>query len=278
MSNLSAIAPAGAVILLVTVTYASTPDPDVAPNLRDRLADVRDHAQSIEGYGLYLLLPHADRLDPENLLQDALPVQRKHLLDDPEIFRGRLVKVPVAFARTREFRPADRILWDRPAWAVTGLDPRQNNEPVTVILIDQPPTLQTFARVWAVGYFLKLRDAERQAPDPETGATNVTIPVLIGKLLPAVEGERGIARHIAAPCAAAILAIAYLLVRRAGRRPRSGGTGTYAPRRFEPAGQGETPAAQLDRIAGKEPAEALEILAAEDGSMPNDNPGKEPNA
>lgn len=252
--------------VLILICLAASEPPATRPEAvetasrRARLANVRDRTTSVEEHALYSLLPEAARLDPGATVEAALTVRRRYLMEEPELYRGRLVKLSARLAEVARVEPADRMLWPRPVWVATGLVSDEDNEPVTVVLTDDPGKVPKWASVWMAGYFYKLRTDQRRSPDRQSGAAEVTLPILVGRSLAVVRPPpASLSRRTLTLIALVCLLALYLTVRRAARKAGR------LPTRREPVGREthrvQTPPEQLEIIKDKDAAEALDILS-----------------
>lgn len=144
------------------------------------LSSVRDGTRMIDEAGLYLLLEHAARSTTEELVRQAVAVRRADLIDHPQAYRGRLVKVHATYAETQPFRPSNRRRYGGIAYSTLAVE-SEGEGPMAIVTVDDPGRLRRGADVVLAGYFFKLRLAEAREPDPQTGATELIVPVLVGR-------------------------------------------------------------------------------------------------
>lgn len=154
----------------------------LTPRQADQLAGVRDHTPLIDEAGLYVLLDQAKRLSANGLVRAAVAVRRDDLLEQPDAYRGRLVKITAHYAESQSFRPANRRRHDGLAYSTLAWE-RDSLEPVSIVTVEDPGAVGQRASVVLVGYFFKLRRDERREPDPKTGQTELAVPVLVGRAL-----------------------------------------------------------------------------------------------
>jgi len=136
----------------------------------------------VDEAGLYVLLDQVKRLSADRLVRAAVAVRRDDLLEQPDAYRGRLVKINAHYAESQSFRPVNRRRHDGLVYSTLAWE-RDSLEPVSIVTVDDPGAVGRRAAVVLVGYFFKLRRDERREPDPKTGQTELTVPVLVGRAL-----------------------------------------------------------------------------------------------
>ncbi len=191
--------------------------PSIASAERAVLAGVRDHTRGIDEAGLYVLLNHVKRWRPGQFDDQAVAVRREDLVSRPDDYRGRLVKLEAYYGESQSFRPLNRRRYPQRAYSTLGWD-REDRQGVSLITVDDPGRIRPKAGVVFVGYFFKLRRDEGRAPDPHTGETVLTIPVLVGRSLrvgastgPAAVGNAG--SKVALVLGLLLLAVLWLWLR-----------------------------------------------------------------
>lgn len=197
----------------------------LSDHARAVLAGVRDRTKTIEGAGMYVLLEAARERSVRTLTAQSVAVRNAELLERPDDYRGRLVRVRATYVETREFQPANRRRYSKPIHSTLAVE-TDSLEPISIITVDAPGRLRQGVGVVLTGYFLKLRSDQAREPDPDTGDDELIVPVLVGRAVvveprPIGEFDVGLRSSLMLVAGVVVLAVFWFRLRaRANRRWR----------------------------------------------------------